>query len=124
MGEVLSAIISAESAQTLLARITDLAGDILTPDAVSTVSVEVFDRNTRLQIGATINPSPSAVIAATLQTTAVWTQDSTGFNFSIVIPGTYFPAGGTTYRVEVTITPIGGNPFKALWDLPAIEVFS
>jgi hypothetical protein len=124
MSEIQSAIISAESAQTFLARITDSSANILVPAAVSTVSIEIFDRNTRLQVGTTLTPSPSSVIFTTLQTNAIWTQDATGYNFLVVIAGTYFPVGGTTYRVEVTITPVGGNPFKVLWDLPTIEVFS
>lgn len=116
--------ILAGSAQKLMARVTDTVGDLLTAAAVASVSVAVFDRDTGNQIGSTQTPSPSTVIFSSLQTDPTWTRDTTGYNFAIVLPGTFFPAGDTTYRVEVTITPVGGDAFIVIWNLPAISTYT
>ncbi len=74
----------------LSARVTDSEGNALEQAAVSSVSIEVFDRDTNLQIGETLNPAVDDVIEE-LQTNPIWTADAVGYNFSVTVAGAFFP---------------------------------
>ena len=54
------------------------------------------------------SPSPSSSIFNTLQLTSDWTQDNTGYNFAVTIPGADFPDAGD-YVVVFLLTPAGGG---------------
>jgi hypothetical protein len=112
------------SPTTILARLVDAQGSLLTQANTSSISVKVFDRTSAEQVGATITPVISDTIYNTLQTDSRWTRDATGYNFAMVIGPAYFPAAPTTYRVEAKITPTIGSPFYVLWDLAAENIFS
>lgn len=59
----------------------------------------------------------------TLQTDGRWTQDSTGYNFALAIPGSSIPLPDSSetynrlYEIPVQFTPSVGNPFGVLFRL-------
>lgn len=67
------------------------------------------------EIGEETELEVAEVIFDDLQTGGGWpANQSTGFNFSAVIPGARFPEGGTWVRIEFTFTPsptLGEEPF-------------
>lgn len=54
------------------------------------------------------SPSVVSSVFNTLQLSTDWTQDNTGYNFSVLVPGSAFPDAGD-YVVTFLITPTGGG---------------
>jgi hypothetical protein len=106
---MINATITENSPVVLLARVTDATGSLLVSSTVSSILVSVWDRESGIEIVPEYHPLPTAVIHNTLQTDARWTADSIGYNMEVVIAGTYFPEGNTTYQVEVNLTPTNGG---------------
>lgn len=98
-------------------------GSLITQADVSSIAVKVFDSD-KNQVGSTLAPTASATVFDTLQTTATWENMTDGGNFRYVVPGTYFPIGGTTNRVEVVITLTDGTKLPAVWKLEVQEMLS
>lgn len=98
-------------------------GNLITQADVSDISVSVFD-SSKAQIGSTANPSASSTIFDTLQTELTWKNIKFGGNFRYVVPGSYFPSGGTTNRVEVVITLVDGTKISSVWNLHVQEMLS
>lgn len=61
------------------------------------------------------------VVFDTLQTDAVWTKDSTGYNFSHAIPEAELPNGGHRHRIVYTWTPVSGEPFTDVGEIDVLE---
>lgn len=117
------AITIAESSVTLLARLQDAHSNDVLAEYVTSVAVKVFDKTLGTQTYTT-TPTVSTVIFDTIQEDARWTVDGIGYNFAFTVPGSALPTGGTTYRVEILITPASGDPFFVLYDLQTISIFS
>lgn len=98
-------------------------GNLITQADVSSIAVRVFDAD-KSQIGSTLTPSASSTVFDTLQTSGTWGNLKDGGNFRYTVPGTYFPIGGTTNRVEVVITLADGNKLPAVWNLAVNEMLS
>ena len=96
-------------------------GNLILQADVSSISVKVFDVD-GTQISTTLSPSPASTIFDTLQTSGTWENLSRGGNFRYSVPGTYFPTGGTTNRVEVVITLTDGHRLPAVWTLAVVEL--
>jgi hypothetical protein len=61
------------------------------------------------------------VVFDALQTDAVWTKDSTGYNFSHAIPAADLPNGGHRYRVVYVFTPASGEAFTEVGEIDVLE---
>lgn len=87
-------------------------GNWLQQADLSTVTCKVFDIT-----GQTVTVStPTVTISSDVKDTpitssALWTQDTTGYNFIHTIANTYFPSAGHRYRVEYKFTTTGGTVF-------------
>lgn len=102
-------------------------GEYIQQAEIDSISVEVFNLQTAEQVGETFTLDVTESVFDTLQTDARWTEDDTGYNFLAVIPSDYFPSGGQTYRVEITVTPVSEYGLEMppiLWDLKCIEKYS
>ncbi len=114
----------------ILDHVVGLGGDAITPDQIAEISVTVFDQQSQEQIGTALDIDPTEAITDELVSgDSRWHQDADGFNVTITIPGSYFP-DRSNYRAEILFTPVedeygsGGEPFRVLWDLQAINVLS
>lgn len=101
---------------TLLARLTDGAGNLLQQSLVDTINYDVWqlfrDSTTPRHITGPTAVTVSGAIFDALQTDSIWSEDETGYNFKTVVPETAFPQKNQTtypdnvlrfYRVEVRI---------------------
>lgn len=100
-----------ESDYTLMGRVLGADGTRITQASISSIAAYVFDYASGEQVGATLAPAVSDSVFNTLQTDARWTEDSTGYNFRITVPGSYFATGNAKYRVETVLTPVSGSVF-------------
>jgi len=98
-------------------------GTLILQADVASVAVKVFDAD-KTQVGSTLTPSASSTVFDTLQTAGTWGNLKDGGNFRYAVPGTYFPIGGTTNRVEVVITLTDGSKLPAVWNLAVNEMLS
>ena len=88
-------------------------GTDIVQSAISAVSYSVTEmvgaqQNTSTGSGT---PSVASSVFNALQTPSIdpsWTQDNTGYNFSVTIPGASFPDVGD-YVVKFLLTPAGGG---------------
>lgn len=112
---ITQARINAQSATVLLARVLLESGQPATQADISSISATVTDRTTETLVG-TPAVSVSESVYDTLQTDSRWPQDG-GYNLAAELSGDNFPAGGTTYRICLTVFPQGADSFTLLWDL-------
>ena len=80
-------------------------------------NAEVTDGPETVSIAGTILDTP-------VTSTALWTADSTGYNFLHDLPPATFPEGGHLYRVEYKFTFAGGAIGWAVFRGEALEVLS
>jgi hypothetical protein len=104
---------------TLLARIVGAQGANVMPADINTVKYTVFllddqnsDNRTAVAEHANVSLSVTEVLFATLQTDAMWTVDTIGYNFRHVLDVSVHPAfaiAGRRYLVEYQLTPAAGQ---------------
>lgn len=101
-----------------MARIVGAAGAAITQATVSSITCKVFDRDT-----STATPDYSAtltiasVVSDTLLTTAPWTKDQTGRNFTHTVPATSaFPRATDNCWIEYTFTMTNADVLKVIFD--------
>lgn len=80
---------------------------------MSSITCKVIDETNS---DTEITPAPtvtvgSAIIDTPVTDGVIWTQDTTGYNFLHDLSYTYFPTGGSTYRVEYYFVLTGGARF-------------
>ena len=102
-----------------MARITNWAAANITIATVTSITRYIYD-----ETGGTTIDSGTAVTVATsvfdtLQTDALWSKDSTGYNFKDTIGETAFVTGGSTYRVEYIVKPTSGTEFPVAFQVTA-----
>jgi hypothetical protein len=110
----------------VMSRVKGSTGQAITPTDLGggTVECKVFDRLTRAQIGATQNPAAVSVLFDTLQLDDRWSVDAEGYNFRYTVPGTLFPDGNKTYRVECRALPSVGQGYPlAMLDVETEDRF-
>ncbi len=90
---------------------------------ISTITYATYDLDSSTPETAVGSGSltVSSVIFDTLQTDAVWTKDSTGYNFSHQIPKASLPNGGHRHRVVYVFTPASGEGFTLVGELDVLE---
>lgn len=111
---------------TLLARVRNPAGSLVTQAAVSAITFKTYDTAAPTVVVTSGSLDESVVIHDTLQTDARWTADTTGYNFEWIMPTANAPNTGKTYQVEVTIdldTVAHGNVLM-LFTLEVVDALS
>ena len=97
----------------------DGEGNWLQQADISTITYKLFDLDGSDPTTATESGSLtiSAVVLDTPVTSnAIWTKDTTGYNFLHDISNTYFPAANRRYRMEYTVTLTGGAVFHGVYE--------
>lgn len=102
-----------DSAVTVLARIANLDGTAAQVSDIATITANIVDMNLQSSTG-TPTVSVASTISDTLNTGESWSFDDVGFNFAFEIAGTNFP-NASTYQIEITVTPVDGDPFVIVW---------
>jgi hypothetical protein len=117
---VIKATVFEDGGAIALARILGWDGSAIEQSEVTSITCAVTNITTGSPVSV-ITPSitVSDVIFDTLQTTALWTKDSTGFNFKHALPATAFPTGNNVYRVEYKFTPTAGAVFYVVFQVTA-----
>jgi len=111
-----------ESSVVLMARIVDYAGSRCTQAALSAIEYTAYAEDEEGTLTAVTGHTGVALVVAstiydTLQTTAaLWTADTTGFNFKAIPDVSVYPlfVSGKTYVVKVKATPVSGQVIR--WD--------
>lgn len=95
----------------LLCRVHDNAGQFINRASIVSISYAVKKTDgTDAGEDATGLLIANSCVFDSFQTDPPWTQDTTGYNFSAVIPGVAFPLPGQ-YEVEIKFTQFAGSPF-------------
>lgn len=100
--------------QTLMVRAYIRSGTnrtLLLQAGTESITVTVFDSGT--QISTPLTPAVSDAVFNTLQTGDIWSEDTTGFNVMVTLPGTYTPNGNRIYIAYLDIELTGGETFTA-----------
>lgn len=87
---------------------------------ITSVSVKAYDSAGDLIVATT--PAKADVWFDTLQTSDVWTVIVRGGNFLYDCPATMFPSGNELVTLEVTVTLTSGEPVRAVWQVPVIDL--
>ena len=107
-----------------LARVLGAAGTAINQASISSITVKVFDLDVTDPDTSVYNATltVSAVVFDTLQTDAIWTEDSVGYNFKHAMSASAFPTGDHNYRIEYKFTPASGEIFWVLYEVFATNV--
>lgn len=108
----------------LMDRVYSINGSLVTIASISTITYRVYACADKDEVisgaGEIVGPQTSCTVATTvydtLQTSAPWTKDATGYNFRIDLPGTARPAPGW-HRVEIIVTPATGSAYTLRWGI-------
>lgn len=119
---VTQGVIFEDSGCSPMARLKGQSGGNVTQASLSAISYTVIDKTTQAVIVAATSLTIADVIFDSLQTDARWTKDSTGYNFRHDLAAASFPEGNTTYRVEYTFTPVSGAVFRAVFEMPTLNL--
>lgn len=95
-------------------------GTLILKADITSISVKAYDDEGTL-ITETA-PSKADVWYDALQTTGVWAKVARGGNFLYTCPATMFPSGTELVRLEVTVTLTSGEPVRAVWEVPVINL--
>jgi hypothetical protein len=103
---------------TCLARVVGNNGAVLTPAGITAAKYSVYllddrdpDERTPVEGHSAVSLTVDDVLYGALQTDALWTADSTGYNFKHALAVAEHPAfavAGRRYLVEYTLTPVDG----------------
>lgn len=116
--DILSDVFDGNTA-TLMARILDWSGNVLTVENTLSVTYTIWNTSTNAAVSGhtAVSVTPSACLYDTLQTPEIWTADDTGFNFAWTPDVSTNPAFGTgdgtavglIFLVVFTIQPTSGQ---------------
>lgn len=95
-------------------------GTLILKTDITSISVKTYDDAGELIAETT--PSKNDVWYDALQTTGVWAKVKRGGNFLYTCPATMFPAGNELVRLEITVTLTTGEPVRAVWQVPVINL--
>ncbi len=104
---------------TVLGRIVGADAAAIVKADISTITYSIYllddqdaDSRTAVTNHSAVSLTVSAVVFDSLQTDAIWTVDSTGYNFKHVLDvssDVAFAIAGRRYLVEYTLTPDSGQ---------------
>lgn len=83
---------------------------------VSTITCKSIDVTNDPTAATTQTITSSAIIDTPVTSTALWTVDSTGYNFLWDAPSSIFATGGHKYRIEVSVTTTGSEVASGVWE--------
>lgn len=98
-------------------------GNLIKQVDVASIAVNVFSAD-NIRTGDALAPTAASTIFDTIQTAATWGNIEDGGNFRYYVPGSYFPIGETTNRVEVVITLTDGHKLPAVWSIKVYKMLS
>lgn len=98
-------------------------GNLVKQSDISSIAVNVFSSD-NIRTGDALAPTAASTIFDTIQTAATWGNINDGGNFRYWVPGTHFPIGDTTNRVEVVITLTDGHKLPSVWLLKVNKMLS
>ena len=105
---------------TLLARIVGNNAANITIASISTITYQVFTKGATTDIAANSPLTVASAIFDTLQTDAVWTVDSIGYNFKHAAVPLEFPTGNEVSVFEFKFTPVSGEVFYVLYEIDVL----
>lgn len=120
---IISADVYEDSGPILMARVVGTAGAAITQATCSTITYAVYDVATAASVTSG-SLTIANVVFDTLQTDAIWTKDSTGYNFKTQMTAAMVPTGGATYRMEIKITPTSGQPIWLVYQVSALALYT
>ncbi len=102
---------------TLLARIVGNDAANINQASISAITYQVFTKGATVDraVGSPLNKT--VVIFDALQTDAVWTVDTTGYNFKYAAVPAEFPTGNEVSVFEFKFTPTSGEVFFVLYEI-------
>lgn len=119
----MTTVVIENSSVTLLARVFDAHGDLITQADIASISLKVYNADS----GDEVVPAPEVVVAEVvfdeIQKDARWSVDDIGYNLAIPLGGAAFPTQGN-YQIEAKITPTDGLSFYVYWEVTAQNIFS
>lgn len=95
-------------------------GVLLLKADITSISVKSYDDEGTLITETT--PAKADAWFDILQTTGVWAAVVRGGNFLYDCPAAMFPAGNELVRLEITVTLTSGEPVRAVWEVPIINL--
>ncbi len=114
----------------LLARVVGADGEAITRNTLAAIRYTVYllddqdpDQQTALDGHVAISLSVAEAIYDTMQTDAIWTRDSIGYNFKHVLDVSAhqaFPIAGRSYRVVYELSPTSGQVILVRFRVHAI----
>ncbi len=105
-----------------MARILGNDGAAIDQADISAIAYSVYNKADLTLATTTGTLDASDVIFDTLQTDSRWGKDSTGYNFAWNVPASVFALGNVTYRIEVKLTPVTGEVFHLVRDVPVVAI--
>lgn len=106
-----------------LARVTNYTGSNVTQASLTSIHYSVYDLTSSTLTVSSTSLTVSGVVYDTLQTSAIWTLDSTGYNFLHVLPASALPDGDHVYRVDYKFTPSSGEVFWQPFEITTLPIY-
>lgn len=100
---------------TLLDRINGLAGVPIGQADVGSIQYTCTELDSGEEVATRALTVADVVFDALQADDPRWDVDAAGFNFEYTAPGSDFPSGGTTYRIEILFTPPAPNADQAFF---------
>lgn len=104
-----------DGALVLMARVQNASGTNITQSLTTGITYSVWEEGNTNAIVTSTALTVSAVVFNTLQTPAIWTTDSTGYNFRHDPAASTLPTGNRWYRFEYSFDPTSGEDFKQVF---------
>ncbi len=109
---------------TLLARVTNADGTLITQAVISSIAVSIRSYDDPTEELSSDVPVVAATVFDTLQNDDVWNEDEEGYNFRYIIPaGKMTKDDQYSYLIEVVFTSTT-DTIPVLWKANQLEVAS
>ena len=106
----------------LMSRIEGNTGGNIVQADITSIELNSFNKAIP---GTSIITARNIVVGSTvfdtLQTPAVWTADTIGYNFRYDPTAADFATGGIVHRLVFEFTPAVGEPFAEVWDVDVLD---
>ena len=113
-----------DGGSTNMTRQRGAAGALITQASLLTITYSVFDVSSATPDTA-VDSGPVTIASSvfdTLQTDAIWTEDSTGYNFKHTIGASVLATPNHIYRTEYKFTPVSGEVFWKVFEVMVNKV--